>query len=255
MRRSEIFGGKRELLLSILVSFGSVTVLPVQTGWAGGHEHGPIYRTLDALAGGIEKVIDVAASAKQRAGSRGAPLCDDGCDAILMDELMTIPHSNDLPMHDFASPPGFSPDMDVVPDTRFVPDMASPQADTFENVPSAQQPAQRPRRVMAPRVPSPPADTPRTMRPLPAPSQRAPTTTPHTSNDEWLESFSAEPRPQAPAVPRRQLDTQPKAKSGSGAVRNPAETFDSLPDPFRDDPQSNRGSKSMNRPASYWEPW
>ena len=52
-----------------------------ESGW--GHqrrEPGPIYKTLDAFAGGIEKLL-------QLDGSSGSAACDDACDAAMVREL------------------------------------------------------------------------------------------------------------------------------------------------------------------------
>jgi hypothetical protein len=55
----------------------------------------------------------------------------------------------------------------------------------------------------------------------------------------------ARPAPSAPA---------PQGP-GSGQYRGPAETFDSLPDPFIDDSQSQRPTRSATRQVGYWDAW
>ncbi|MGV3486670.1 MAG: hypothetical protein ACO1RT_19790 [Planctomycetaceae bacterium] len=243
MHRSKILAGKREFLFSIIASVGTATLLPIQSGYAGNHEHGPIYRTLDALAGGIEKVIDVAAAVKQRGSSSAGPLCDDACDAMMMDELTALPPYDVMPPGavEYAAP-GFS---DMTPPQEMMP------PETLSPAPTRDQSS---RRLMAPRMPSPPADMSRGKRPAQAPPAAAPAT--RGADDEWIESFSTESeRPNGSAVPRRATDPQSKPKANPGALRSPAETYDSLPNPFMDDPQSRRVTKSVNRPASYWEPW
>lgn len=236
MHHSQILAGKRERLFSILVSLGAAAVLPNSNCLAGGHEHGPIYRTLDALAGGIEKVIDVAAAAKHRSCLNKEPLCDDACDSMMMGELVELSSAAGSPL----------PEMEMVP---MQPYTASPAVID----PSAPDSLSRPKPLMAPRIPTPPRDTPRVARPTPAPQ---PVPTPRSADDEWIESFSPQtPSPGTPTAPRRSPQTQPNSRPGARSLRSPAETYDSLPNPFLDDPQSSRARKSVNQPASYWEPW
>lgn len=235
-----MFAGKRERFVSLVVSLSSAAILPTSSAFAGGHEHGPIYRTLDALAGGIEKVIDVAAAAKQRSClSEKKPLCDDACDAMTMGEFAEYPSSLDP----LSSGMEFSP----MPSHLSSPLELAPQLAPHPG--STAQPGRT--TAPAPRIPTPPGDTPRVARPMPAQQP-----VPRSVDDEWSESFSAQPPAQAtPTVPRRPLETAPSSKPGAGTRRSPAETYDSLPNPFLDDPQSRHAPRSANQPASYWEPW
>ncbi len=93
-----------------------------------------------------------------------------------------------------------------------------------------------------PRLPQPMPDSRPNSRPSapPVPGSGQPGTQPQSSDDDWMEGFSNEPA---------QPSSRPRVQ------RAPAETIKSLPDPFKDDPQSKKSNRSLNAPASYWESW
>jgi hypothetical protein len=247
MRYSQSLPPQRRVLIAAIFAIGSSGAIVEPRCFAGGHTHGPIYRTLDALAGGIEKVIDVVASAKP--GSMGRnPVCDDGCDAALMGELGIIHASPDGAIaEDSMLPPALPP-----ADQMMAPALPAP--------PSTMAPSQKP--LMAPVMPQAPRSMPK-VSPVPPSSQRSapqslpvPAPAPKTADDEWLDSFSNEPAQQSiPRVPQRQPSSPPQQNSGPGGMRRPSDTFDSMPNPFLDDPQSSRQKVQTAQPASYWEPW
>lgn len=238
---------RRIALAALLATAASVTV-GQSVSRAGGHSHGPIYRTLDALAGGIEAVIDVATAARERGSKCDDGSCDDGCDEGRLHELQG-PSKHDLMMPP-ALPPSMSPT--VLPTER---EMTPP------NSPLLPLPSDPPMRQVMPSA---------------------------TPEDEWLDSFSPETvRTPIHAQEKRGLPIPPPSKSpaarrpeaaGSslpsnalpgklsparpapsaprdGQYRGPAETFDSLPDPFIDDSQSQRPARSATRQVGYWDAW
>ncbi len=270
MRHTEFQSRKRSVLFAILIASGGTLMLAGQPCSAGDHGHGPIYRTLDALAGGIEKVIDVAACAKQGMGGCDAPNCDDGCDAMTLEsfnsmsdgsmpmasemEVVPMPPSRPTAPHPMTpyqvSPPHMSAPAVMAPQTM-APRMASPEAYPVDSL----RPMHSPKPLMAPRLPLPPSEVPRQTRPaMPAPkSLPSAAPEPLSGDDNWLEGSATESsKTKAPTVPRRSLLDEDISPTGR---RSPAETFDSLPNPFLDDPQSRRPVRSANQTASYWEPW
>ena len=221
----------RRLALSVFVASAGSLLSANQATLAGGH--GPIYRTLDAIAGGIEMAIDVATAKGKHGSSCDETVCDDGCDPMMLTEMGPETQSYDLMMpptlpHSYGTPG---------PETTAIPQMQMRTAPT-------------------------PAPTP---IPAPAPSPAQPIT---PADDDWLDSFSPEPAPSASAPPRRGLPTpppavapkprangqQPSVQPKRNQLRSPAETFDSLPDPFKDD-QTRSPKTSPTRQVGYWEPW
>ncbi len=57
---------RRRAALAILASSVATFGVGSHSCLAGGHQHGPVYRTLDTLAGGIESAIDVARGVTNR---------------------------------------------------------------------------------------------------------------------------------------------------------------------------------------------
>lgn len=240
MNVPQLYCLSKRLALGLAITSISLATT-TSTAIADGHSHGPIYRTLDAMAGGIEMVIDAASRHGHGAVGTGDASCDDGCDAMMMNEFSEAEGVDYLPM-----PPV---------------EHASPNVSThgLPMAPMATMPHPLPPVVSAPRVTAPrmieptpmvsPSSRPPSSRPMPIPTpqparvmtqpQAAPMAA--TPDDDWLQNFAPEPTRSVPA-PRTMR-------------RSPAETFDSLPDPFRDDPQSRRSTPSTIQPASYWAPW
>ncbi len=106
--------------LGMLIATSSTMAMSSVTA---SENHGPIYRTLDALAGGIEKVLGL--SATQRASWCDQESCDDGCDAITAMQLeMPLP-----PIHRPANPPMPPSDFRVTPPSMVpTPPPMMPQA-------------------------------------------------------------------------------------------------------------------------------
>ena len=63
--------------------------------------HGPIYRTLDAFAGGIEKLLRLDQPAR---GACDEFACDGGCDALSMQDVMQMPMEHQPFTHGDAGP-------------------------------------------------------------------------------------------------------------------------------------------------------
>jgi len=211
----------------------TTTVCGVTTGQcvAGGHSRGPIYKTLDALAGGIEKMIDVTVSMGRKSSSTGdGTPCDDGCDSMTLTELGTIYRVNEV----------------EVPMPPMPPMPPAYPAGPVESMPMV---APMPMPLTVPT----PVPALRMNKPMPKPVPKsAPTPTKPSSSpdDEWFDSFSPEP-----VSPNTDDGKTSIRANGRPALRNPAETYESLPNPFEDDPQSRAQPKSLNQPVSYWEPW
>ncbi len=92
-----------------------------------------------------------------------------------------------------------------------------------------------------------PNTTPNT---VPAPGPKQPGSVPQPqAEDDWMEGFSSEaPQPNTSGAPKTP-GTRPRIQ------RNPADTIESLPNPFSDDPQGSLTPPQLNRQASYWEAW
>lgn len=229
---------KRRTAVAIISLTTSASGLSTGQCFAGGHSHGPIYKTLDALAGGIEKVIDATASLGRKSSSKcDGPSCDDGCDAMTLAEFETNYRVNEV---EVPMPP-------MVPDYPLGPVQSVPMPPSMPMV--VAMPKSTPLSDPMP-VPMP---APRVNKPMPKPVPMpapAPTKPSRSPDDEWFDSFSPEP-----VSPNTGDGKTPIRTNGRPALRNPVDTYDSLPNPFEDDPQSRAQPKSLNRPVSYWEPW
>jgi hypothetical protein len=239
----------RRLALSVFLASTGTLLTGTDPSLAAGH--GPLYRTLDAIAGGIEKVIDVAAGAGKQSSGCDDAVCDDGCDPMMLNELgssMGTPEAS-TPYH--------------APHPPMMPVNPAPHYETLplESMPTESVPADR-----MPMTPTPmnSSQAPRAVPPVKAAKPSQPTQPAQPAipaEDDWLDSFSPEPPATAPQT-RRGLPTPPPAAANKQPIavpkrtqlRSPAETFDSLPDPFKDD-QSNARKRSPNRQVGYWEPW
>jgi hypothetical protein len=240
----------RRLALSVILASTGTMLHGASIGFAAGH--GPIYRTLDAIAGGIEKVIDVATSTGKNASDCDEAVCDDGCDPMMLTELDS---SMEMPEASAPSHAPLPPAMPVQPAPHY--DAAPLQSMPIEAAPMESYPAHP--------APASPLRSPQTAPPIksakPAPAPKA-TQPVKPAEDDWLDSFSPEPPASAPQTrrglptppPAASSDQQPTAVPKRSPLRSPAETFDSLPDPFQDD-QSNTSRRSPNRQVGYWEPW
>jgi len=189
---------KRRVIVATMTVAAAATSVKTTTAAGHGHRsppHGPIYRTLDALAGGIEHVIDAASSMRRKAVRCDDQACDDGCDALTMEAYG---------------------DHDLMP---------------YETSPS---PHMAPMPLQAVVTPSP-------IRGLPVPQPIMPRvmTQSPAGDDEWFDGGAmSDVSPETPVRTK-----VPSAK------RSPSETYDSLPDPFVDDPQTRRTTKPSYRSA------
>ena len=188
-------------------------------------EHGPIYKTLDAVAGGIEKVFGLD---KRHHRGCDAGSCDNGCDAAAMHELMTPrPHGSthgSHPMHGSHPTRGWgglhAPPATQAPEILQVPDsmpMLKPQD-------SDQRPPQRDSSSMAqPKTQVSPS--------VPKLHMTEPRISDSPAGEDRREAMPIPPRRQA--VPERSAPPQsiptPKPDSADDSI------FDSLSNPFDDD--------------------
>jgi len=262
---------KRRLAVAVITAIAGFASLPTPNCDAGHPSHGPIYRTLDALAGGIEKVIDVAGKASARGRSCDPAFGDDGCDAMTLYELEAA-SGHATPIYDDSSMQGspYASQVESGPDSQIsepttAPPLAQPRAQPRAQTTSparknpansmprskptpALQPMREPaKRPMLERAPQPmPAPLPHPMRePQPMPDIEPMREPMQPVDDGWFDSLS--PQPITPT--REQAIPEPRA------LRSPADTIDTLENPFKDDLQGRRRLKSANQPASYWQPW
>ena len=190
-------------------------------------KRGPIYRTLDAFAGGIEKILGL-----DKCHSGG---CDDlGCDYGCGMEAYA-PMGHDI---------GSGSIMHAAPLPMTAPRIPAPIHHS-QMAPRVSAP-----RSVAPQVSAPPATMPRTV----APRSVAPRSTSPRSSLEMTQPRirSTNPRmaPRGEArrpapIPRPEppVDTRPEPKSNGGSL------FDALEDPFGDDARVRRYQPV--RPSSY----
>lgn len=232
--------GKRGKLLAMATMFGCVGSAANLAAADGPNvfnrqPSGPIFKTLDALAGGIEMVLEktVLGHSKANRGSCDSQACDDGCDAIMLHEL-NLPRSSKI-----AVPEAYQP---LSPSESLMDPVAVPSAPSMRQVDPT---FDRPMRKTLPRPmpestpsPGPRMDLPpvsRTQPPKPAastlprvpadaktPVQRKAAQPDLSTDDAWIDSFApATPNPDA--LPIR---------------REPVPADDPLFDPFQDDPQT-----------------
>lgn len=204
-------------------------------GAFGRKPQGPIFKTLDAFAGGIELVLEktVLSSGK---GKRGcdSQSCDDGCDAITLHQL---------DMHrggQMAVPKTHYPSPTVKPSMPSVSDPSLPRMievePTFDRPvrKTLPQPAQESTPLEVPKMPPPPLAKTQSPKAAPPALPQVPVDTqmfpvqkqmpqPNLSSDDsWIDSF-------APSTPNR--NTPPPRGQAPAAD-------DILLDPFADDPQT-----------------
>lgn len=186
---------------------GSTSAAGNDCGCAAGR--GPIYSTLDAFAGGIEKLLGLT---KPRGGACDEMICDGGCDAMPMHELMQMPADHPMPGY-VGAPPMYVPQQEMHSDVE-----VSPMAD--------------PRPMMRP-TPAPSAPmrmSPHRMSPMNAPEQQT---------QEPFQIREMKKGPTGSGV--MPSDTQ-----------NDRSIFDAADDPFRDDSaRIKRSLPAPTGPASY----
>jgi len=183
-------------------------------GIFGGDPRGPVFMTLDAVAGGIESVLErtVLAGGKAKRG-HGSPACDDACDAATLHQLNSSHRQGAVALPMEHQPPRLR----KVPLLEVEPQIDRHPTQQHHAESESQLPQLSP--TTKPRLPLVPVDrsAPRAVSPQ-QPRFEEPNL---SSEDGWIDSF-------APGVPSR--DNSPR--------RVVPPTDDALPDPFRDDPQS-----------------
>ncbi len=191
-----------------------------------GREHGPIYKTLDTVAGGIEKLLFF--SLKHRVGGGCDEMaCDDGCDAMTMADMMMYEETH-VPM-------GMAPPVLMQPSVAHPSPTSPGHVHAEPSLPPQSPPRQIMRSVPAPSTysPAPARMSQPTLTPMMPPASRTPVPMPLPEGDEAMGS----------GLP---LDRG-----------NDDSLFDNLQDPFRDDsaqlnaPRSNDSRSTITRPASY----
>ena len=217
-------------LATLIVPAANVTADSPQCGCSDGCEggHGPIYKALDTVAGGIEKLLFLGLKHRSSCDEMA---CDGGCDAMSMSEMMMYEDSS-IPSH-MAPPVRMSPMTSHPP----MPQHSHPQPmssqhmsapPTIQHSDPALPPTAAPLRMSKPQMTSIPEQTPSIPRPMPRPMP----------------------------LPLRDDDA-----TGSGVMpldRSEGDSlFDSLQDPFRDDaaqlnaPRIDREGSTKTLPASY----
>lgn len=201
-----------------------------------------VYKALDAVAGGIEKLFGLDKCGKSDCDTM---LCDDGCDAMLMEELMMpappqahysqpshghshsthshsthghSTHAHSYPQHVEAAPLPPSP-----PIIQSAPVYSEPAESTGSALRMTQP------RMVQPRAVAPRSVQPRSMQPR-----------------SMEQSLPAEPEPRSLPVPESTPNAAPEAEGEGGSL------FDALSNPFGDDEARVRLPRPV-RPSSYQE--
>lgn len=231
----------------------------------GGHgkhtPHGPLFKTLDLVAGGIETVLQKTVLAgKRQSPACDSPLCDDGCDAVTLHELemyslddpalMPSPHptlqTQPYSAEEIRRPPARERGEDAwdAPGYWDAPADQSPEASPIEHPVAPRvipQPPAEPQPAPMRIEPESPFGLPRvhgesSATPLPTapPAPATPAETAPAEEDEWIESFAPK-QPTSRSTPQR-FTPERKIPQRSNVPRVDRE--DAFDDPFRDDPQS-----------------
>lgn len=231
-----------------------------------GRVGGGLFRALDAVAGGVEKIMGFDKCGQGGCGSSGCDSvsCDGGCDAMYAESMMPM-ESVDMGMqrhsHAYAptppapiyttptqmpSPPMAAPRMaaprvvapqqpqfrmsePMIVSPQSEPDQVTPAPnDSFDDFGAVPEPA--PRNV-APRTPAPRMVAPRTPAPrTPAPVDRLP-------------AIEQSPAPTPAPIPEPVPAKTPPSDGGG--------LFDSLDDPFGDDVRALPRQQRVIRPSNY----
>jgi hypothetical protein len=176
-----------------------------------------IYKALDAFAGGFEKMLYLCKGSSSCSSNRTEKLCDDGCDAAMIQELTAPEPIYRHPHHTYSSPPQVHSATIDDHEIRF--SAPSPRQQTLAD-PNVQM------RMTKPRIQD----------------QRL-----GRGSDGGPEARELFPPSRIPAPESQQsLPTEP----GTNTERE--SLFDTLSDPFRDDEAQTRRYRSV-RPSSYNE--
>tara|TARA_R110002049_G_scaffold2750_4_gene21973 strand:- start:146656 stop:147849 length:1194 start_codon:yes stop_codon:yes gene_type:complete len=188
-----------------------------------------IYKSLDALAGGIESVLGLDESAG--CDEMG---CDDACDAATMSEMM-FPIENAGPVHMHHSKP-----IHMLPSA---PSHIPPPAPRHTPAPSAVP--------LPPAMPTPIESAPRNPsgQHLGTPSMQ-PTPLPRTTAPSTPAPRTPAPRTPAPRTPAPRAIPQP-TPAPQAEPKQEGSLFDALEDPFSDDEVQNYRPYRNVRPSGY----
>jgi hypothetical protein len=212
---------------------------------------GPIFKTLDALAGGIELVLEKTVLGSG-GGKRGcdAQACDDGCDAVRLHHLRIRPGSKVAvpeayqPLHPITDDrPLYSTDQDAVPPVADVePTFDRPARKSLPPQPAPMSepspaPTSRSNPSLEAQVPSfkePPAALPQVPPEPPMPVTKQKPQSDLFTDEGWIDSF-APATPGSGYVPQRQVEPSRRPVPQVQPKSPPAELWS---DPFQDDPQT-----------------
>lgn len=176
---------------------------------------GPIFKTLDAFAGGIELVLEktVLKNTRKKHGC-DSQSCDDGCDTIMLHELSMPPGSKVAVPEAYQPQPAAESRLEKVP-PESVPPMIEVEP-TFDRPVRKVLPEPMPESIQPP---VPKSDMPPVFR---TPVQKKLTQPNLSTDDRWIDNF-------APSTPNPNAAPQRRA---------PVPVKEALPDPFQDDPQT-----------------
>ncbi len=199
----------------------------------GGVPNGPIFKTLDAVAGGIESLIG-------KCNRKGSSACDacDGCDAAMIHDLSQAPCG--------CSSCGSSQHVQSLPIQSHLPPISSPIIH-----PHIQSPT-----PMAPRMPSVPPENfgaPIQMQPRGMMQVQPHIDQPLAPQGEIVPRATT-PRTVTPPLPSRLPDPAPQDTQPRQSQPNtPGNIFDKIDDPFGDDEVRARPKRQFIQRASYRE--
>lgn len=212
---------------------------------------GPIFKTLDALAGGIELVLEKTVLGSG-AGKRGCDTqaCDDGCDAVRLHQLRIRPGSKVAvpeayqPLHPMPDArPMYSMDEDAIPPVTDVePTFDRPARKSLPSQPAPlQEPSPAPvseaTQKLEKSVPSPqtpPVTLPQAPPEVPMPVTKQAPQSDLFTDEGWIDSF-APTTPGGGYAPQRRPEPPRQSVPKDQLKSSPPELWS---DPFQDDPQT-----------------
>lgn len=229
--------------------------------------HNPLYRTLDTLAGGIEKVLGLDQC-------EGGSSCDDSCDSgnwmmsaqpmlLMAQPSMSAP----IPVPLVPAAPLKSPQ--TTPPQTTPPQLPTvPPLETEPNQPREFQPEVLKPRISQPRIVAPKAEPARELEPLRTEPLRPLPSQPDPQPQAPIETTGPTPRMTAPRIvpgespasPSEQATDAlelPPAKSTPGAKPTPKkegslfDALDDLDDPFSEDAARLSEPYQQIRPTGY----
>jgi hypothetical protein len=191
---------------------------------------GPIFKTLDTFAGGIELVLEktVLKCSKGKPGC-DSPSCDDGCDALTLHQFDMQQDSQVVVPKAFQPLPPPSEPMHSLPMHSLPTEPLPTEPLPTESLPPMMEVEPTFDRPIRKSLPEPKPELEQT------PVQNRAQQPELSTDDGWIDSF-------APSTPIRKATPQ---------RRNDSSAEDALPDPFQDDPQTRIGPQRFSpRPSS-----